>query len=127
MGHKFRSWCLLVLTLVIAACSQTDVEATSSGSQTTTAATTAGSDTSIPDSAPISGPKPPVGSYRQRYLAVSAPLIVECMNDLGWEATYDPGHGALLADVPQSQMLERDGAMTFCVAGSQNYRGISAY
>jgi hypothetical protein len=48
------------------------------------------------------------------------------MNDLGWEATYDPRHGALLAEVPPSEEMERDGAMRFCVADSHNYRGIYA-
>jgi hypothetical protein len=57
---------------------------------------------------------------------VVVPLIVHCMNDLGWEATYDPRHGALLAEVPPSQVMERDGAMRFCVAGSNKYRGIYA-
>jgi hypothetical protein len=126
MDHKYRPWSLLVLTLVMAACGRIDVEATSLEPQTTTAATNAVSDTSIADSAPISGLKPAAGSYRQRYLSVFAQLIVHCMNDLGWEATYDPRLGALLAEVPASQKMERDGAMSFCVAGSHNYRGIYA-
>jgi hypothetical protein len=94
--------------------------------ETTTAATTADSDASIADSGPISGPRPPVGSYRGRYLSVSAPLIVHCMNDLGWEATYDPLHGAVIADVPPSQIEERDRTTAFCVAGTRTNRGIHA-
>jgi hypothetical protein len=60
-------------------------------------------------------------------LSISAPLIVYCMSELGWEATYDPQHGALLADVPPSQVMERDRAMSFCVAGSHNQHQIYAY
>ena len=90
-------------------------------------ATTAPSDTGIGDSAPISGARPAAGSYRQRYLSIVAPLIVYCMNDLGWEATYEPRSGVILAEgVLSSQGLERDSAMSFCVAGSRTYRGIYA-
>jgi hypothetical protein len=127
MDHKYRPWSLLILTLVIAACGQNDIEATSLGPETTTAATTAVSDASIADSAPISGLRPAADSYRQRYLSVSAPLIVHCMSELGWEATYDPQHGALLAEVPLSQKMERDRAMSFCVAGSHNQHEIYAF
>lgn len=126
MDHKCRPWSLLILTLVIAACGQNDIEATSLGPETTTAATTAGSDASIADSAPTSGLGPAADSYRQRYLSDFAPLIVDCMSELGWEATYDPRLGALLAEVPLSQVMERDRAMSFCVAGSHSYRGIYA-
>ena len=126
MDHKNRPWSLLVLTLVMAACGRVDGEATSLAPQATTAATTGVADASIADSAPPSSLRPPVGSYRQRYLSVSAQLIVYCMNDLGWEATYDPRHGAILAEVPPSQVIERDGVMRFCVAGSHNNHGIYA-
>jgi hypothetical protein len=114
---------LLVLTLVIAACGQIKGVA-SSESQTTINASPS---ISTADSAPISGPGPGAGSYRQQYLSDFAPLIVHCMIELGWEATYDPQHGALLADVPPSQVMERDRTMSFCVMGSNNYRGIFAY
>ena len=126
MDHKRRAWSLVVLALVMAACVRVEGVATSLQPQTTTAATTADSDARIADSAPISGPRPPVGSYRQRYLSVSAPLIVRCMNDLGWEATYDPQGGAVLADVPPSQIEERDRTTAFCVAGTRTNRGIHA-
>ena len=126
MDHKYRPWTLLALTLVIAACGRIDLEATSLKPQTTTAATTADSDTSIADSAPISGPRPTAGSYRQRYLSDVAPLIVQCMNQLGWEATYDPRRGVLLAEVPPSQEMEPFGAMSFCVAGSHSRHEIYA-
>ena len=113
---------LLALTLAVAACQQTESVAPSE-SQTTIKATPS---TSMVDPAPISGPKLPVGSYRQRYLSVAAPLIVHCMNDLGWEATYDPQHGAVIADVPPGQIEERDRTMSFCVAGTRTNRGIHA-
>ncbi len=122
MDHKYRPWSLLVLTLVMAACGRVDGEATSSEPQTTSAVTMAVSDASIADSAPISGPA--AGSYRQRYLSNFAPLIVQCMTELGWEATYDPRLGVVLPEVPLSQKLERDGALAFCFAGSHSHRGI---
>ena len=124
MDHNHRPWSLLVLTLVMAACGRVDGEATSSQPQTTTALTIAVSETSIAVSAPISSPRPPVGSYRHRYLSIIAPLIVDCMIGLGWGATYDPRHGVLLAEVPPSQVMERDRTMSFCVAGSRTNRGI---
>jgi hypothetical protein len=124
MDHKYRPWPLLVLTLVIAACGRIDGDATSLEPQTTTAATTAVSDASIADSTPISALRPAARSYRQRYLSDIAPLIVYCMNDLGWEATYDPRLGVFLPELPFSQ--EREVAMSFCVAGSRTNRGIYA-
>jgi hypothetical protein len=99
-----------------------DGGATSVEPQTTTAATTAVSDASIADSTPISALRPAPRSYRQRYLSDIAPLIVYCMNDLGWEATYDPQIGVFLPELPFSQ--ERELAMSFCVAGSRTNRGI---
>ena len=126
MDHKYRPWSLLILALVMAACGRVDGGATLLEPQRTTAPTTADTDARIADSAPISGPRPPVGSYRQRLLYVSAPLIVHCMIDLGWEASYDPRHGVLLADVPPSQVMERDRTMSFCVAGTRTNRGIHA-
>ena len=113
---------LLALTLVVAACEQSEGVA-SSESQTTVNASPS---TSTADSAPISGPTPPVGSYRQRYLSVSAPLIVHCMNDLGWEATYDPRQGPVLANVPPSQVMEREQAMSLCVASTRTNRLVHA-
>ena len=127
MGHKYRLLSLLVLALVIPACGRSEAAATPSELQTTTAATTAVAGAGIAGSASISGPKPPVGSYWERYLAVSAKLIVHCMSELGWEATYDLQQGVLLAEVPLSQELERDRAMSFCVAGSHNQHQIYAY
>jgi len=126
MGHKIRPWSLLILALVFAACGRVDGDATSVETQTTTAATTADSDTSTDDSAPISVPRPPVGSYRQRYLSNFAPLIVHCMTELGWEATFDHRLGVVLPAIPLSQQIERDGAMSLCVAGSHSHRGIYA-
>ena len=108
---------LLALTLVLAACEQGERVA-SSESQTTIASPS----TSIADSAPISGPA--AGSYRQRYLTNLAPLIVHCMAEIGWAATYDSRLGVVLPEVPSSQKLERDGALAFCVAGSHSHRGI---
>jgi len=121
MTFKRGPWSLLVLTLVMAACGRVDGDATSFEPQTTTA-TTAVSDASIADSAPISGPA--AGSYRQRYLTNLAPLIVHCMAEIGWAATYDSRLGVVLPEVPSSQKLERDGALAFCVAGSHSHRGI---
>lgn len=125
-----RRFAILTLLVAIAGCQPGPADVGSTPPEavmTTGAATTAKSDTSTVDPAPISGPRPPVGSSRQRYLSVSSRLIVNCMNDLGWEATYDPRHGALLAEVPPSQIMERDRTMSFCVAGSHNNHGIYAY
>jgi hypothetical protein len=113
---------LLVLTLVIAACGQIKGVA-SSESQTTINASPS---ISTADSAPISGPGPGAGSYRQQYLSDFAPLIVHCMIELGWEATYDPQHGIVLPELPLAEKLERDGALAFCVAGSHHHLGIYA-
>ena len=113
---------LFALTLVVAGCQQGEVVA-SSESQTTINAPPG---VSIVDSAPTSGPTPPVGSYRQRYLSIAAPLVVHCMNDRGWEATYDPLHGAIIADVSPSQIEERDRTTAFCVAGTRTNRGTHA-
>ena len=87
---------LLALTLVVAACEQGEVVASSESRTTVNASPSP----SLADPAPISGPTPPVGWYRQRYLPIAAPLIVHCMNEFGWEATYDPQRGAVIADVP---------------------------
>ena len=122
MNYKRGPLYLLALTLVTAACERNEAVALSEPQTTITAPANA----SIADSAPGSGLRPAAGSYPQRYLSNIAPLIVNCMNDLGWEATYDPRLGALLAEVPPSQVMERDGAMSFCVAGSRNYRGTYA-
>jgi hypothetical protein len=127
MDHNHRPWSLLVLTLVMAACGGVDREATSLEPQTATAVTIAVADASIDEPAPISGPGPAAGSYMQRYLSVSARLMVYCMTELGWEATYDPQHGVLLAEVPPSQKMERDRAMSFCVTGSHNNHTIYAF
>ena len=124
MGYNYRPWALLVLTLVMAACDRIETAATSLEPQPTT--TAVDSDSSTNDSTSVSSQRPADVSYRQRYLSEIAPRIVHCMNDLGWEATYDPQHGAVLAEVPPSQEMERDGAMSFCVAGSQRYREIYA-
>lgn len=113
---------LLALTLVLAACEQSDGVAASE-SQTTVHTSPS---TSTTESAPVLGKTPPVRSYMQRYLSVSAPLIVHCMNDLGWEATYDPLRGAVIADVSPSQIKERDRTTAFCVAGIRTNRGIHA-
>jgi hypothetical protein len=59
-----------------------------------------------------------------RYLADVAPLIVHCMNDFGWEATYDPLLGVLLPEIPLSHGMERDGAISLCVASSHTHSGI---
>ena len=127
MDHNHRPWSLIVLALLMAACGRIDGDATSLDPQTTTVATTAVSDASSADSSPISGLRPAASSYRQRYLSDFAPLIVHCMGELGWEATYDLQLGVLLAEVPPAQKMERDGAMFFCVAGSHNYHEIYAY
>jgi hypothetical protein len=129
-GSWVGRFTIAALFVAIVACQSgpADVGSTlPAGSGTDRGATTADSDASIADSAPISSPRPAASGYRQRYLSVVSPLIVHCMNDLGWEATYDPQHGALLADVPPSQVMERDRTMSFCVMGSNNYRGIFAY
>lgn len=123
-----RRFTILSLLLAIAACQAgpADVGSIPPKAAITAATTTADSGASAADSAPSPGLRPAAGSYMQRYLSQVAPLIVHCMNDLGWEATYDPRLGALLAEVPLSQEMERDGAMSFCVAGSRTYRGIYA-
>ena len=107
---------LLVLTLVIAACGRIEGVA-SSESQTTINAPPS---TSLAGSAPIPDAGPRAGSYRQRYLSDFAPLIVHCMTELGWEATYDSRLGIILPELPLAEKLERDGALAFCVAGSHN-------
>lgn len=135
MDHKYRPWALLVLTLVIAACGRVDGDATSLEPQTTTAATTAVSDAGTPNSTPISDLRPETAWYRLRYSSDVEPLIVRCMNDLGWEATYDPRLGGLLPEVPErsergrgdpslSQGMEREAAISLCVASSHTHRGI---
>jgi len=124
-----RRFTILSLLLAIAACQAGPADVGSippETAMTTAATTTADSGASAAASAPITGLRPVAGSYMQRYLSKVAPLIVQCMNDLGWEATYDPRLGALLAEVPLSQEMERDGAMSFCVAGARTYRGIYA-
>ena len=113
---------LLALTLVIAACGRNEAVA-SSEPQTTS---NSPPNTNFADSTPISGLRPAARSYRQRYLSDVAPLIVHCMNELDWEATYDPGLGVVLPDVSLSEKIEREGAMSFCVAGSRTNRGIYA-
>jgi len=115
MNYKRGPSYLLALTLLVGAWGPIEAKALSEPERSTVA-----------DSAPTSGPRPAVGSYRQRYLSSVAPLIVDCMNDLGWEATYETRHGALLGEVPPSQGMERDAAMTLCVAGSRTHRGIYA-
>jgi hypothetical protein len=124
-----RGFTIVSLLVAIVACQPglADVGSTPpEESLTTGAATTADSAALTANSTPISGLRPEVRSYRQRYLSDIAPLIVHCMNDLGWEANYDPRLGAILPEVPLSQALERDGAMSFCVAGSRTSRGIYA-
>ncbi len=91
---------------------------------TTGAATTADSDASTANATPISGLRPAVRWYMKGYSPDAAPLIVQCMNDLGWEATYDPRFGASLPEVSLSQGMERDAAMSLCVASSHPHRSI---
>ncbi len=93
---------LLAITLVIAACARNEGIAT--------------------DSTPTSDLRPEAGWYTLRYASAVAPLIVHCMNELGWVATYDPQLGALLPEIPLPQALERDEAIGFCVAGSHTHR-----
>lgn len=130
-----RHFTILSLLVVIVACQPrpADVGSTPPEDALTTGATTADSNAdqgelvgSIAGSAPGSGPRPATGSYRQRYLSNVAPLIVNCINDLGWEATYDSRLGVLLPEVSLSQEKERDAAMSLCVAGSRTYHGIYA-
>jgi hypothetical protein len=132
-----RPFTILSLLVVIVACQAelADVGSTPPEAVLTTGSTTtAGSNVeqeefsgSIAGSAPASGPRPATtGSYRQRYLSNVAPLIVYCITDLGWEATYDSRLGVLLPEVSLSQEKERDTAMSLCVAGSRTYHGIYA-
>lgn len=111
---------LLALTLVIAACGRIEAVPSSEPRPRSTLPPS----TSIADSTPISDLTPETGWYRLRYSADVAPLIVHCMNDSGWEATYDPELGALLPQIPVSQGMERDGVMSLCVASSHTHRGI---
>jgi hypothetical protein len=91
---------------------------------TTGAATAADSGASTANSTPIPGLRPAVRWYMKGYSPDAAPLIVQCMNDLGWEATYDPRFGAFLPEVSLSQGMERDAAMSLCVASSHTHRSI---
>jgi hypothetical protein len=105
------------------------------GSGTDGGATTVETNASTADSTPISDLRPETGWYRLRYSSDVAPLIVHCMDDLGWEATYDPRLGGLLPEVPErsergrgdpslSQGMEREAAISLCVASSHTHRGI---
>jgi hypothetical protein len=77
----------------------------------TTGAATADSDASTANATPISGLRPGVRWYMKGYSPDAAPLIIQFMNDLGWEATYDPRFGAFLPEVSLSQGMERGAAM----------------
>jgi hypothetical protein len=118
MTRRGRPSYLLALILVIAACGRIETVASSEPQTMINAPPNA----STADFTPISALRPAARSYRQRYLSDIAPLIVHCMNDLGWEATYDPQIGVFLPELPFSQ--ERELAMSFCVAGSRTNRGI---
>jgi hypothetical protein len=133
-----RGCTILSLLIAMVACQlgQADEGSTPpEGAITTGAPIPADSDVGTPDSTPISDPRPEAGWYRLRYSSDVAPLIVRCMNDLGWEATYDPRLGGLLPEVPErsergrgdpslSQGMEREGAISLCVASSHTHRGI---
>lgn len=105
MSHKRGSLYLLAPTLVIATRRPSEAVGVVVGPQTTIAAPPY---PSIADSAPLSHPRPVAGSDRERYLCHIAPLIVDGVDDLGWE-----GVGATLAEDPLSQERVRDGAMSF--------------
>jgi hypothetical protein len=105
------------------------------GAITSGAPIPADSDAGTTNSTPISDLRPETGWYRLRYSSDVEPLIVGCMNDLGWEATYDPRLGGLLPEDPErsergrgdpssSQGMEREGAISLCVASSHTHRGI---
>lgn len=72
----------------------------------------------------VSAPPESAPWYTLRYSHDVAPLIVQCMNNRGWEATYHPELGALLPKIPLLRAMERDEAIGFCVAGSHTHRRI---
>jgi hypothetical protein len=133
-----RGCTILSLLIAMVACQPGQADEGSTppeGAITTGAPTTAVSDAGEPNSTPISDLRPETGWYRLRYSSDVAPLIVHCMNDLGWEATYDSRLGGLLPEVPErsergrgdpslSQGMEREAAISLCVASSHTHRGI---
>jgi hypothetical protein len=122
-----RRFTTLTLLVGLMACQRglADVESTPPEvNMTTAAATAADSDASTANATPLPDLRPAVRWYMKGYSPDAAPLIVQCMNDLGWEATYDPRFGAFLPELPLPQGMERDGAMGLCVASSHAHRSV---
>ena len=135
-----RGFTILSLLFAMLACQLGPADVGSippEAARTNGAATTADSVANTANSAPISDLRPETGWYRLRYSSDVEPLIVRCMNDLGWEATYDPRLGGLLPEVPErserglgdpslSQGMEREAAISLCVASSHTHGAIYA-
>ena len=118
MNYKCGLSCLLALALVVVASGPGEAMASSEPRTTITAP----ANTGIANAVPIPERRPPVGWYGQRYLSDFA----QCMNDLGWEATYESRVGVLLGEIPFSLKTERERAMSLCVVSARPYGGIYA-
>ena len=117
---------ILSLLVGLVACQRglADVESTPPEvSMTTGAAAAADSDASTANATPISGLRPAVRWYMKGYSPDAAPLIVQCMNDLGWEATTIPDSGPSFL---RFRCLKgwNETAISLCVASSHTHRSI---
>ena len=119
MNYKRGPSYLVALALVVVATGSGEAMAFSEPRATITAP----ANTGVANSVPIPERRPPVGWSGQGYLSDFA----QCMTDLGWEATYESRVGLLLGEIPFSLKMERERAMSLCVASARPTRGIYAY